>query len=145
VDASVFQELGEGLTRSLLTRDFDLYRQVMNLPIRIEPRGGSAYTLETPDALRTDFDLYCDHIKLHGITDIYREALEIDRLDDDTAAVTCMINILRGATRIVRPFRSVMTMRRGADDTVRFAKIQSALGHINWTLGQGGISNDSFD
>lgn len=141
----MFQGLGERLTRALLTRDFDLYRQVTNLPIQIEPRGGSPYTPDTADALRADFDLYHDHIQLHGITDIYREVLDIDRIDDDTAAVTCMMNILHGGSRIVRPFRAIMTMQRGPDDTTRFVRIQSALGHINWTLGKGGISNDTFD
>ena len=145
MDAAVFLDLGERLTKALVTGDFDLYRQVMNVPIQIEPRGDKPCTLDTEEALRRDFDLYRDHIRLHRITDIHREVIEVERPDEDTAIAIVRMNILSDAQRVVPPFISMMTMRRGKDGVVRFHKIQSSLGHINWTLGKGGITEGDFD
>lgn len=142
MDAAVFLDLGERLTQALTTGDFALYRQVMGLPLRIEPRGGSAYVLETVDDLHRDFDLYRDHIALHGITDIYREVLDVEHPAPDTAIAIVRMNILAGARRVVPPFVSLFTMRRDGDGAVRLHSIQSSLGHINWTLGKGGIDKD---
>lgn len=145
MDKAVFLDLGERLTRALLTGDFDLYRQVMHLPLEIEPRGGKSYVLESAAALRQDFDLYREHIALHGITDIYREVIEIERPAPDTAFAIVRMNILAGGRRVVPLFLAMFTMLRGDDGASRFAKIQSSLGHINWTLGKGGITEGDFD
>ncbi|MDQ2089903.1 hypothetical protein [Marimonas arenosa] len=141
--AKVFRELGEHLTRALITGDFDLYRQVMSLPVRIEPRHGKPYVMETAADLKQDFELYHEMVKLHGITDIYREVLESEELENGRVAVTCLVHMLRAAGRAIDPFRAVFHMRETPDGW-RFLRIQSSLGHINWTLGQGGIEDGSF-
>lgn len=144
MDPTVFIELGERLTKALITQDFELYEQVMDLPLTLEPRGHTPYTLTTIDELRADFDLYCDHIRLHGITDIYREAKEVETLSDDLTVIVCDIHLLSGGARTVPPFTGVMTMHRCADDVVRFSRIQSSLGHLNWTIGRGVIDKGRF-
>ncbi|MCF3595232.1 hypothetical protein LZG00_14645 [Rhodobacteraceae bacterium LMO-12] len=145
MDAAVFLDLGDRLTKALTTRDFELYQQVISLPVELEPRGGTPYRLETVEELRQDFDLYCDHVALHSITDIFREVLDEEHPDPNSTIIVCRMHVLSGGTRVVRPFTTVITMRRDQDGAVRFARIQSSLGHINWTLGKGGIADGDFD
>ena len=143
MSAREFRELAERLTKALVEGDFAIYGEVMELPLRIEPRDGSPYTLETEAALKEDFELYCNNIRLHGINDIYREVTEVEEPDETHKIVSCLVNLLRRSGRAVDPFHSVMWMRLGADGW-RFHRIQSSLGHINWTLGQAGIDKGSF-
>ena len=130
-----FSEIGERLTQALLTGDFDLYARVMDLPIRIEPRGGTAYVLETPEALRQDFDLYHKAAHARGVTDIYRRVDEIRVLDGPAWEVHVLMHILAGAMLVADPFRSVMSLHP-TDAGPKFLRIQSPLRHIDWTLGR---------
>jgi len=136
--------LGERLTRALITRDFGLYKTVMDLPLELEPRGVAPYTLTTTEALREDFNLYCDHVELHGITDIYRDVKEVETVSDEITVIICELQILSGGCRVVPPFTCIMTMRLCADNKVRLSRIQSSLGHLNWTIGKGGITQGKF-
>lgn len=141
--ARIFRELGERLTTALIKGDFGLYKQVMALPLRIEPRDGKPYSLETEAELKEDFELYHEMNKLHGITDIYREVLDIAADHGDGLRVSCLVHLLRKTGRAVDPFRAVMHMRETPEGW-RFHRVESSLGHINWTLGQGGIGDGSF-
>lgn len=143
MSARDFRTLSERLTQALLQGDFDLYQQVMTLPLRIEPRGGKPYVLETEDALREDFELYVQVNKLHGVTDMVRDILEIETPDQTKMNVTCLVNLLCGTGRAVDPFQSTMRLRR-LPEGWRVYRIESVLGHINWTLGKGGIEDGSF-
>ncbi|MFT7594433.1 MAG: hypothetical protein ACI8R4_001754 [Paracoccaceae bacterium] len=140
-----FIEIGERLTKALITGDFDLYRSVMDLPLRIEPRGGKPYTMDTIEALQQDFGLYIQAVRARGITDIYRQLHDLSPVVNDTCKATCLMHILEGATLVVEPFLMVMTLRK-TNEGWRFCRIQSPLGHINWSLGQALISDDGrFD
>ena len=131
-------------SQAFVKGDFDLYRQIMVLPVRIEPRDGKPYTMETETELNQDFELYHKVTRLHGITDIYREILDIaEPGEDGTVAVTCLVHMLRQAGRAVDPFRAAFHFRETTDGW-RLFRVQSSLGHINWTLGQGGIEDGSF-
>ena len=37
-----FDNVAEGGSRALITGDYELYRSVMGLPLRVEPRGGQS-------------------------------------------------------------------------------------------------------
>lgn len=140
-----FENLGELLTKALISGDFALYAEVMSVPIWIIPREGQAYHLATMADLQRDFDLYHAIIKTHGVTDIYRQILHFDTLAEDRVLFTCMTHIMVRAQRIVEPFETRMTLRR-QDDGWRIAEIESSEGHINWTLGRAAISPDQrFD
>lgn len=130
--------VGERLTKALVTGDFDIYRQVMDLPITIEPRGGEPVTLTDIDALQADFDLYRMAIKARRITDIYREIKEINQTEEGHFEVVCDLHILSHAERVVEPFESKMTLRKVGDDW-RFCHIRSSLRHIQWTRGEAGL------
>lgn len=135
-------DLGERLTGALVSGDFELYSQVMDLPLRIEPREGDAYTIHDLAALQQDFEIYHRNIGLHRITDIHRDITTLDTAND-SITVIARVNMLSGATRVVDPFDAVFHLHRTADGW-RFHRIQSSPGHINWTLGKGGIENGSF-
>ncbi len=76
---TAFADLAERLTRALLTGDFALYRSVMAMPLRVVPRGGQPYVLETEAALQHDFDLYATAVRTAGVTDIWREVVRVTK------------------------------------------------------------------
>lgn len=143
VYAAIFNDLGDRLTKSLIAGDFSLYRTVMWLPLRIEPRDGAPYTMTTEDALEKDFEMYHRNIKLHHVNDIFRQVLSVAKLAEDWVEVTSEVNLLRNAERVVAPFVTQHVMRlRG--DLWRFSIVRSSIGHINWTLGQARIKGGRF-
>lgn len=134
---SDFDSLSEMLTRALLHADFVLYQSVMCLPLRIVPRGGSAYILQTPDELRADFDIFATAISAAQITDIFREVQEIAPHPslDDAFKITCHVHIFHRAHRIAEPFLSEFVLRADPQGFC-ITEALSSPDHIDWTLGQ---------
>lgn len=132
---ATFNAIGESLTRALLTGEFDLYREVMDLPITFAPRGAAAYTLKDIDALKADFELYHMSIKARHLTDIYRKVLNIQEAENGRFDVTVEMHLLASAERVADPFESIMTLHKPAENW-RFCHIRSSLQHIKWTLGE---------
>ena len=130
-----FTGLAELLTKSLISGDFDLYLSILTLPMKFTPRDGASYVLADEAALREDFDLYVAIIRLHGVTDIYRQVLGFDQIDDAHVVARVMVHILARANLLASPFESRITMKR-AGDGWRIAEIESSEGHLNWTLGR---------
>ena len=141
--AAVFHDLGERLTKALLSGDFALYRSVFWLPLRIESRGSDSYELNTEAVLHRDFDLYRIALTVNGVTDIVRRLRFFEAASPEEVTVHVEVEILRGAQRLVRPFPSRFSMRHQGE--WRFDAIQSAPGHIRWTLGQGPLDDDDLD
>jgi len=135
-------ELSDLLTRSLMRRDFPLYRQLMTLPLRITPRGAKPYVMATEAELRADFDLYVDIMQLHGVTDIYRKLLDITRTDYGAEA-RWLTHILVRARLLADPFETVMRLVKG-EGGWKIAEIESSEGHINWTLGRAEVADGQF-
>lgn len=140
---SIFAQLAEKITAALLNEDFELYESVMQLPLRVEPRNGEPYTLFDREALRRDFELYANSIRLQHVTDIYRPLVSVLELDADWVEVTVETHILRGGERVVDPFRTQFILRQ-SDGCWRIGTIRSSLGHINWTLGKTEIKDNKF-
>ncbi len=136
---TAFQELGEVLTKALISGDFALYQSILTLPMKFTPKDGASYVLTDEAALRDDFDLYVSIIKLHGVTDIYRQVVGIDPVDGQHVVVRVMVHILVRANLLAEPFPSRMLMQRGSDGW-RITEIESSEGHLNWTLGRAGVS-----
>lgn len=134
-----FRELGDLLTKALIFGNFELYRSILTLPVRFSPKDGKAYVLSDDQALRDDFDLYVSIIKLHGVTDIYRQFLGYDRLHEGQMSVRWMTHILVRGQRLADPFATRMLVRR-AEDGWKIAEIESSEGHLHWTLGRADIS-----
>ena len=130
-----FAEIGERLTQALLTGDYALYRQVIDLPLTTIPRGGITYTLDTEEALHRDFTLYHQAIVARGVTDIYRKVETIAPLSDKAFEVTCLMHILEHANLVTEPFVSRMSLHETAQGW-KFFRIESSLRHIDWTLGR---------
>lgn len=130
-----FADLSERLTRALAGGDFALYRSVMSLPLRIVPQGGEAYVLTDPGALERDFALYHAAIRAAGVTDIWREVLDVLIDDPGQFRVVVRVHILSRAQRLVDPFQSEMLILH-RDGGLRIAEIVSTRDHIDWTLGR---------
>ena len=137
MDAKGFEDIGNRLTTALLTGDLALYLQLIRLPLRIEAAGAYAYDLTDEAAVAEDMGLYHDVLTLHGVTDIDREVMGF-RPEGEGVNVTCRVNIVAKAHRVVEPFRTDMLLVP-APGGWRIARIASQPGHIDWTLGQASI------
>lgn len=136
-----FEEIGKKLTDGLVHQNFDSYRAAFQLPARIIPRQGAAYTLNTQTELEADFDLYARSMKLHHVTDMFREVLSVTDLEDGQKAVLARVHLLSNANQIVDPFQTTFVLAP-TDAGWRVIRIESSLGHINWTRGIAGITPD---
>jgi hypothetical protein len=134
-----FHELGDLLTKALIVQDFELYRSIFTLPVRFAPKDGKAYVLSDEAALRDDFDLYVSIIRLHGVTDIYRQFLGYDAAEDGQMALRWTTHILVRGRRLADPFGTRMLVLQG-EGGWQIAAIESSEGHLNWTLGQAKVS-----
>lgn len=139
----VFAALGETLTQALLGGDFAAYASVMSLPLRITPRGDPAYVLQTEDELRADFQLYHDSLKGRGVTDIFRQVVEITVVDQTHLRVRCRTHIMVRAQRIVDPFETRFLLVEQPDGWL-ISEIESARGHIRFSLGLSEIKDAAF-
>ena len=139
----VFAALGERLTRALLDGDFPAYASVMALPLKITPRGDAAYVLHNLDELHADFQLYHANLTGRGVTDIFRQINEITVLDQAQLRVRCTTHIMVGAQRIVDPFSSHFVLVERPEGWL-IAEIESARGHIRFSLGLSEIKGGAF-
>jgi hypothetical protein len=138
-----FADLGERLTRALLAGDAAAYRALMALPLRIVPRDGEPYVLETPEALERDFALYHLAIRAGGVTDILRDLRDVSLCPDGGVRVSFRVQILAGTARLGGPFASEMTLVHDGEG-LRIREIVSAREHIDWTLGRGNAGGEGF-
>lgn len=141
--AAAFEALSERLTKALISGDFAQYRPVFWLPLRIESRAADSYVLNTEAGLKRDFDLYRIALTVNGVTDIVRRLRFFEADSPETVTVHVEVDILRGAERLVRPFPSRFLMCHQGE--WRFSAIESAPGHIRWTLGQGPLDGCDQD
>lgn len=140
---AAFEDLSERLTKALISGDFGQYRSVFWLPLRIESRATDSYVLNTEAGLRRDFDLYRIALTVNGVTDIVRRLRFFEANSPEAVTVHVEVDILRGGERLVRPFPSRFSMRHQGE--WRFDAIESAPGHIRWTLGQGPLDGCDLD
>lgn len=138
-----FAKLSEKLTGGLIGNDFGLYSSVFRLPVRIEPRDGAPYVLETEDALRKDMELYVSAMQIHRITDISRDIITIVDLASDWIEVTTVNTLFSHGALAVEPFRTQFVLR-DTDKGWRIGTVRSSLGHINWTIGRATIEDKAF-
>jgi hypothetical protein len=133
-----FRELGDLLTKALVGGDFDLYQSIITLPMKITPRDGKPYVLQDLEDLRADFDIYVAIIRLHGVTDIYREEKGHEQTGPGEMTVHVMTHILVRANRLVDPFPTHFRLQDQGDGW-RIVEIESSEGHLNWALGRADV------
>lgn len=140
---AAFDDIGNGLTAALISGDFDSYCALMHLPLRIIPRDGDAYDLTSTTALRDDFAQYHAMIQAQGVTDIFRQMREFQQNDAHSATARVLTHIMVKAHRIVDPFETVFHLT-AQGDRWKITCIESSEGHIKWTLGRVGISDQGY-
>jgi hypothetical protein len=136
-----FRNLGDLLTRALISGDFDLYKSVLTLPMKFTPKDGQPYVLTDEAALRADFDLYVSIIRLHRVTDIYRQFLGFAPAGPGEIRIDCRTHILAGATLLTEPFASRLLVQHDPQGW-RIKEIESSEGHLNWTLGRATLTSE---
>ena len=141
ISPAEFYAVGERLTKALVSGDFEIYQSVMDLPLQINPELETAYTLDTVDELRSDFEIYHQVNVLHHVTDIYRQIKAIKMLSQNRAAVSCTMELLSHSGRLVDPFLATHFLHQRPKGW-RIYRIDSSVGHINWTLKRTQITPD---
>ena len=116
----------------------------MELPLEIVPKNGAPYVLDATNELRKDFRLYHNNLKLHRVTDLYREGVTTEIGETGTLRASFTLHILCDAKHLVEPFPSTQLLHNSREGW-RIFKIISSLGHINWTIGQAKINRSKFD
>lgn len=140
-----FATLSAELTAALLGGDFALYQRLFHLPHDVHPRHGKGYMVSTVAELREDFDLYRAAIGAAGITDMQRDELRTTRHDPLTRVVEARVTLLAGRETVVAPYTTTFRLER-RNGHWAIGRVISSLGHINWTRGNAGISDDgSFE
>ncbi len=135
MSVEAFQSIGDRLTLALLSGDFALYRSLIALPMTITPRNGETYILHDEAALREDFDLYHNMLAVSGVTDVFRDVLDVDQSVADKAIVRVMTHIMVNALRVSDPFETRFFLV-GAGGHWAIREIESSAEHIDWTLGK---------
>lgn len=130
-----FLDIGDRLTRALLSGDFGLYRDLIALPLTITPRGAAPYVIGDEDELRREFDLYHAVLRTNSVTDIFREVKDVTQPEPGSAVVRVTTHILQRANRVADPFETRFFMR-DQDGVWRITAIESAPPHVRWLLGQ---------
>lgn len=134
-----FHSLGELLTKALLSGDFALYQSILTLPVRFTPMAGKPYVLQDLAALRADFELYVSIIRLHGVTDIYRQVVSCEPVGDGRIWVRLVTHLLVRANLLAEPFPTRMLLQRD-EAGWRIAEIETSEGHLHWTMGRAQVS-----
>lgn len=127
------------VTQALQTGDWPLYQTLFHLPTRIVPREGRAYVITTLDELYQDMSLYHSAVLTDRITDIVRSVLSVDVLGEGHYRIAARIQMLSGAFMVTPPFRTDFEMV-DSPEGLRIKGVESALGHIRWTLGEGALN-----
>jgi len=138
---SGFSSIGDQLTSALLAGDFEQYREVIELPLTIIPTDETPYTLTDEAALLRDFQLYHVVLKLHGVTDIFREMRGVIDEGAGHHRILFRVHMMVRANRIADPFQSEMLIRQ-RDGQWRILEIRSLAAHIDWTRGGTGSGQD---
>ncbi|GLS87563.1 hypothetical protein GCM10010873_25370 [Cypionkella aquatica] len=138
-----FATIGDLLTQALLGGDFEIYRGLFALPNRITPRGDLSYVIQTEAELREDFALYHSNLTGRGVTDIFRQVIDFTVIYPNHVKVRVLTHIMVRAQRIVDPFETHFYLVEQPDGW-RICEIESAGGHINWSLGRLEIKAGAF-
>lgn len=140
-----FADISERMTRALLTGDTQGFADLSRLPQTVVPRTGKPYVLHTTEDMAEDTRLYHRSLISNHVTDMFRVQKSCTRPAPDRAEILAEVHLLCGAQRVVDPFETVFSLVwTGAD--WRISRIESALGHINWTLGRTGLPDSGrFD
>ena len=115
----------------------------MSLPLEIIPRNGKPYTLDSVDALKSDFDLYHSNTLLHHISDLFRENITARFTAPNEITAEFRMHVLSLGREVVEPFQQTHMLVETPDGW-RIRKVISSLGHINWTLGRAEPSQGAF-
>lgn len=141
VPVNDFAAISENLTKALVNNDLELYRSLFQLPVTIVPREGIPYLLSTEEEFAEDFRLYAQSMQLNHVTDIFREVQSKEISKNGLKHVRARVHLLNNANRVVAPFETNFYLSE-SEDGWRIVRIESSLGHINWTLGMARITPD---
>lgn len=139
-----FSALAEKITQALIGNNFELYRSIIRLPLRVVPRDGEPYVLETVADLESNFDMYCAVIKTNNITDIFRHPISITQVDEDWVEVTVETHLMSKAERIIDPFCNQFVLRPHQGEW-KISTIRSSLAQLNWALGKSKVGKPSIN
>ena len=134
-----FYEIDRGLSHGLITGEFASYQRHLHMPLVIERIGAATLHLDNPDELRADFQLYHDVMKLHGVTDVFREITDARRHDNGDFTIACTTHIMSRARRVLDPFATEFDLKE-VNEKWLVRTIRGTIRHTNWAPGKADLT-----
>ena len=133
MDASdIFQVYLDGVSHSVLTEDRARYRCAMHPPCHIISHDESK-VVATDEDLNAGFDMFCQTLRFHKVTDFIRLVEVASRVDAELISGSYVTPLISGGQRVMPPFRSQLTLRL-FDGQWRAVSITNAFANSRWPL-----------
>ena len=130
--AAILQSYLDEVSVVTLAGDWDSYSHMVQLPCAVISHDESKI-VATEDELKLGFDSFVLTLKSQRATDFIRLVEQASRLDDDLISGSYITHIISGGTRIIAPYRSIMTLRLSGGRW-KAASITNGLANSRWPL-----------
>ncbi|MEP3346392.1 MAG: hypothetical protein ABJN34_15175 [Litoreibacter sp.] len=111
LDTFDFQGWLDTVTGFFMDDDFGSFADTVALPAIVTTAEGAS-VLSTIEDLRGRFDFWMHFMKAQQATDMIRTARSYDRIGSEVCRGKYETELLRGGTRIIKPFTSEVILRR---------------------------------
>lgn len=140
MSADVFYEIDRALSEGLITGNFQKYTERMHLPLQVIRVGAPDLNLSTMEELEADFRLYHDVMRLHAVTDIFREITAQKVHENGDITVACITHIMSRANRVLDPFGTEFDLTQ-VNEKWLVRTIRGTIRHTDWAPGKAGLHN----
>ncbi|MCX7889225.1 MAG: hypothetical protein N2422_05765 [Rhodobacteraceae bacterium] len=112
--------------------DWDSYRDAVALPFHLQTERANL-TIADEAALRDGFEDFHEMLRTQQVTDYIRLVRIATFIEDGLIAGNYVTHMLSNAVRVVPPFASQITLRRG-DGVWRAVSISNATANTRWPI-----------
>ena len=127
-----FQSWLDRVDRTFFEDDLEGYVRACALPFTLVTQTVTT-VIETRDRLEAGFVAWRDMLRDADVTQVIREARNVEFLAPDLIAGRYVTNILRGTERVLPPFVSSMTLRR-IDGDWRAVAVSSGMSNSEFPI-----------
>lgn len=118
------------LDTTLLHGNFEEWQSAFKLPFVVETANGQTI-IDTPERLRTSFDVYANAFRVHRVTDFTRVVRSAEQIDENFMMATYRAHLLSGPQYVIDPWNGALTLRR-EDGRWYLTKLIGSRGPLHW-------------
>jgi hypothetical protein len=128
----ILQDFLDRMGAAVKDNDWDLFRLGVCLPFQMVTEE-TTLVVESEESLREGLEAFHQMMELHHVTDYIRLVNHADLLAPQLLTGTYVTHMLRGATRIVPPFSSQMSLIL-KDDRWQCVSVANAMANARWPI-----------